>query len=279
MFHPPPPPATPAAEIRYVGGPTVLIDVAGLRFATDPTFAPPGRYPSGPVTLEKTEGPAIALEELGHVDAVLLSHDQHADNLDPKGRELVAKVPTFTTRAGAARLGGTATGLAPWESRELTALDGTRVRITATPARHGPAGIEPLLGDVIGFVLSVSGSSNAEPARDLIYVTGDTVWYAGTAEVARRFHPAAVVLFAGAARTRGAFTLTMTVNEAVEAAAAFPDSEIVPVHHAGWAHFSQSQGDLVKTFEVVGMGARLKTLTAGERYRFLSQRNVLSPSR
>ena len=37
--------------------------------------------------------------------------------------------------------------------------------------RHGPAGIEPLSGDVIGFVLTLP----EEPSRS-VYVTGDTVW-------------------------------------------------------------------------------------------------------
>src|SRR5262249_843355 len=134
--------------------------------------------------------------------------------------------------------------------------DGYRIRITAVPARHGPAGIESLTGDVTGFVVS-----SISPARDLIYVTGDTVWFGGTAEVAKRFAPAAVLLFAGAARTRGPFHLTMATNEAVEVADAFPGAVIVPVHHSGWAHFSQSQDDLIKTFTTVGKVDRLRPVS------------------
>jgi hypothetical protein len=47
----------------------------------------------------------------------------------------------------------------------------------------------------------------------MIYLTGDTVFYDGVAEVARRFHPELVVIFAGAARTRGPFNLTMNTND------------------------------------------------------------------
>jgi L-ascorbate metabolism protein UlaG (beta-lactamase superfamily) len=252
------PPAPPAIEIRYVGGPTAMIEIAGLRFLTDPTFDVPGPYRSGSVTLQKTEGPAVPADELGRIDVVLLSHDQHPDNLDPAGRALIAHLPTLTTRAGAERLGGTSVGLDPWQSRELETPQGMRLRVTATPARHGPPGIEPLLGDVVGFVIS-----SVDPPRDLVYVTGDTVWFEGTAEVARRFQPAAVLLFAGAARTRGPFRLTMDTNDAVEAAAAFPGAAIVPVHHSGWAHFSQSQDDLSKTFEVVRMSDRLRPVSPG----------------
>ena len=103
---------------------------------------------------------------------------------------------------------------------------GATLRITATPARHGPAGIEPLSGDVIDFVVSFSDGTPP------LYVTGDTVWYDGVAGVARRFHPGVVLLFAGAARTRGPFNLTMNTNDAIGTAHSFPDATIVPIHCA-----------------------------------------------
>jgi L-ascorbate metabolism protein UlaG (beta-lactamase superfamily) len=242
---------TSSVCIIYVGGPTVIIEVGGLRFLTDPTFSQPERYQSGAVTLEKTEGPRLRPEQVGRIDAVLLSHDQHADNLDPAGRTLIGDLLTLTTVAGAGRLGGRSVGLAPWESREFEAPDGGHIRVTATPARHGPAGIEPLAGDVIGFLISAEG-------RDLVYVTGDTVWFEGTAEVAKRSDPAVVLAFAGAASTRGPFHLTMDTNDVLEAAAAFPRAAIVPVHHAGWTHFTQSEDDLVRAFTALNRRDRLR---------------------
>jgi L-ascorbate metabolism protein UlaG (beta-lactamase superfamily) len=160
----------------------------------------------------------------------------------------------ITTVAGAKRLGGPAHGLAPWANMDLT-KDGKTLRITATPARHGPAGIEPLSGDVIGFVLTFETGS--------IYVTGDTVWYDGVAEVARRFRVSTVLLFAGAARTRGPFNLTMDTNDAIETAHAFPDAAIVAVHSEGWAHLTQSRDDLDQSFKALGIGARLRLLAPG----------------
>jgi L-ascorbate metabolism protein UlaG (beta-lactamase superfamily) len=51
----------------------------GWRFLTDPTFDPVrGRYNFGWGTgSRKTAGPAIDASEVGQLDAVLLSHDQH----------------------------------------------------------------------------------------------------------------------------------------------------------------------------------------------------------
>lgn len=245
-----------AAKITLIGGPTALIEVGGFRLLTDPTFDAPGEYKLPHVTLKKTSHPALTAEQVGRVDAVLLSHDQHADNFDHAGRAYAMQAPRLlTTVVGSKRLGGVAEGLAPGESTKLTNPAGT-LTVTATPARHGPAGIEPLAGDVIGFVLSLAGGRP-------IYITGDTVWYEGVAEVARRFQAGLVLLFAGAAKTRGAFHLTMDANDALDTAHAFPDATIVPLHYEGWAHFSQNGDDLVQSFKALSIGARLRLLEPG----------------
>jgi L-ascorbate metabolism protein UlaG (beta-lactamase superfamily) len=96
-----------------------------------------------------------------------------------------------------------------------------------------------------------------------IYLTGDTVWFDGVAEVARRFHAGVVLPFAGAARTRGPFDLTMDTNDVVETARAFPDAIIVPVHLDSWAHFTQHRDDLRATFRALGISDRLRLLEPG----------------
>ncbi len=242
--------------LTLIGGPTALIEIDGFRLLTDPTFDVPGKYQLPHVTLEKLSGPAVALEAIGEIDAVLLSHDQHADNLDESGKHFLPKAKrVLTTEVGAKRLGGHAEGLAPWTSTELS-KNGRSLTVAATPARHGPHGIEPLAGDVIGFVLVPKDSRP-------VYISGDTVWYDGVAEVARRFKAGVVMPFAGAAQTRGPFHLTMDVNDTIETARAFPEAVIVPLHTDGWAHFKQNAGDLRMSFDALGFGARLKLLEPG----------------
>src|SRR5262249_35236061 len=138
----------------FVGGPTAILDVAGLRFITDPTFDPAGTSYETPVyTLRKGGAPAVASDALGGIDAVLLSHDHHFDNLDRAGRPSLARADRILVPpAGADRVGAGATGLAPWQTVTLDSPNGPTVRITATPARHGPASGDR--GPVIGFLLS-----------------------------------------------------------------------------------------------------------------------------
>ncbi|HZR74052.1 MBL fold metallo-hydrolase [Bradyrhizobium sp.] len=242
--------------LTLIGGPTALIEIDGFRLLTDPTFDLPGTYQLPHVKLEKLAGPALALDAIGEIDAVLLSHDQHSDNLDESGKHFLPKAKrVLTTEVGAKRLGGHAEGFAPWASTELS-KNGRSLTITATPARHGPHGIEPFAGEVIGFVVS---SKDFRP----IYISGDTVWYDGVAEVAQRFKAAVVMPFAGAAQTRGPFHLTMDTNDTIETARAFPDAVIVPVHTDGWAHFKQNANDLRVSFDALGFGTRLKLLEPG----------------
>ncbi len=242
-------------RMTYIGGPTALLELDGLRFVTDPTFDPAGtEYPTPSYTLRKMKGPALDVEHLGPVDVVLLSHDHHFDNLDHLGRQVALSASkVITTPAGANRLGHGAVGLNAWQSVDLTTNGGRTVRVTATPARHGPADGDR--GPVIGFALSF-----ADAPTEVIYVSGDSVWFDGIAEVARRFAPRVALLFAGAAKVRevGPAHLTFTAEEAVLAARAFDRALIVPLHFDGWAHFSESRDDIERAFADRGLADRLR---------------------
>lgn len=251
-------------DLTYIGGPTLLIEWNGLRLLTDPTFDPAGSsYPTPSYTLRKTQGPALEPERVGRVDAVLLSHDHHFDNLDRAGRDFLGRAGrTLTTAAGAGRLGAGAHGMAPWDEFQLPAPDGQMLRVVATPARHGPA--EADRGPVIGFVLTWD---NAPERRYSLYISGDTVWYDGVQSVARRFRVATAILFLGAAKVRAAgdWPLTLTAVEGVEAARAFDSASIVPLHYEGWEHFSESRQDVDAAFAAAGLSHRLRWLPAGRR--------------
>jgi L-ascorbate metabolism protein UlaG (beta-lactamase superfamily) len=103
-------------DFTLVGGPTALFEHASLRWMTDPAFSPPGDYDH----LTKLTGPAVDADAVGDIAVVLLSHDHHADNLDPGGRALLPRAGrVLTTAAGADRLGGNAIGLEPWSSVQV----------------------------------------------------------------------------------------------------------------------------------------------------------------
>ncbi|MDX3114777.1 MULTISPECIES: MBL fold metallo-hydrolase [Streptomyces] len=241
--------------VHVFGGPTALIEYGGLRFLTDPTFDAPGAYPSG---LAKTAPASVAPGDLGRIDVVLLSHDEHDDNLDASGRALLAEVPlTLTTPGGAGRLGGAARPLKDWESIELDRPGGGTVTVTGVPALHGPGAredLEPVVGEVVGFVLSGAGLPT-------LYVSGDNAQLSLVHEIAERFGPVdTAVLFAGAVRTDllDRRLLTLDSAQAAEAARILGARRIVPVHFDSWAHFTEGREHLVDAFTAAGLIDRVE---------------------
>ncbi len=245
--------------IRAVGGPTTVIEIGGLRLLTDPTFDPPGDYPIGDRTLTKTAPAALSPGEVGAVDAVLLSHDQHWDNLDRLGREFLARVPRVLTTASAATRIAHTTALPNWDEVVLRGPGATRLHVTGTPAQHGPDGTEALVGEVTGFVLW----GDRLPT---VYVSGDNASLDVVARVAERFPVIDVALiFAGAARTPLVDGyLTLTSVQAARAAALLGARRVVPVHCDSWRHFTEGAGDLRQAFARAGLADRLVLLDPGQ---------------
>jgi L-ascorbate metabolism protein UlaG (beta-lactamase superfamily) len=237
-----------AVQLTHIGGPTVLIEVGGWRLLTDPTFDSPGRsYHFGWGTgSRKTVGPAIDASELGHIDAVLLSHDHHDDNLDPAGRALLPRADVVvTTVSGAGRLGGAARGLDPWATTWLEVEGRPTIEITATPCRHGPPLTHPLVGDVIGFALRWEGQEHG-----VLWISGDTVLYDGVREVADRLEVDTALLHLGGVRfpVTGPLRYTMTAAEAVELCCLVRPRTAIPIHYEGWKHFKQGREAIEQEF-------------------------------
>jgi L-ascorbate metabolism protein UlaG (beta-lactamase superfamily) len=231
-------------RITHIGGPTVLIDAGGWRLLTDPTFDAPGRrYAFGwGTSSRKVAGPAISAAELAPIDAVLLSHDHHADNLDDAGRALLpAADAVVTTASGARRLGGAARGLEPWASTRLEAPGRAAIEITATPCRHGPPLSHVLVGDVVGFALRWDGQEHG-----VVWISGDTVLYDGVRGVAERLQVGTALLHLGGVRfpITGPLRYTMTARDAVELLGLVRPHTAIPIHYEGWKHFHEGRGEI-----------------------------------
>jgi L-ascorbate metabolism protein UlaG (beta-lactamase superfamily) len=169
-------------RVTYFDTAMVLVEVGGVRLLTDPVLDPAGSaFDYGLYRLEKTSPVSVTPEQLGRIDAVLLSHEQHGDNLDMAGRELLRGVPrVLTTPTGASVLGGVAEGLSDWESVTVEGAEGGAVTVTGVPAQHGPDGTQEVTGPVIGFIITASDGRK-------IYASGDTVPFSGTDEIAARY--------------------------------------------------------------------------------------------
>jgi L-ascorbate metabolism protein UlaG (beta-lactamase superfamily) len=253
--------------VTHVGGPTALIEVRGWRLLTDPTFDAPGRrYAFGwGTSSRKVAGPAIAASDLGPIDAVLLTHDHHGDNLDPAGRALLPSAgAVVTTDSGAKRLGGDARGLTPWQTTVLEAPGRPAIEVTATPCRHGPPLSHPLVGDVIGFALRWDGQEHG-----VLWISGDTVLYDGVRQVADRLTVDTAILHLGGVQfpITGPLRYTMTARDAVELCGLVRPRVAIPIHYEGWKHFKQGRDAIERELATAppDVRQRFRWLPIGER--------------
>jgi L-ascorbate metabolism protein UlaG (beta-lactamase superfamily) len=245
--------------VAVIGGPTTVIDIAGTRLITDPTFDPPTDYGY----LRKLAGPAVGIPAVGEVEAVLLSHDLHPDNLDRAGRAFALSRPLILTPPTAAtRLGPPARPLAAWDT--WTSDDG-RLTITAVPARHGPADGELneegfVNCEVTGFLLEATGAPRT-------YVSGDNASVEIVQQIRERFGAVdCAVLHAGAASVPAKFggrPLSLTAERAAAAAEVLGAQHVVVAHQDGWAHFGQGPEQTEAAFGSAGIADRLCTAPSG----------------
>jgi len=250
-------------RLTHIGGPTALIEIGRLRILTDPTFELAGyQYSAGPQVIGKTTSPTLLPSALGSVDAILLSHEQHGDNLDPAGRAYLAQgKQVLTTPASAQRLGSNVRGVSTWETVHLGDVNGLEVRVTATPARHGSEEIKEATGHVNGWMLEWEGQR-----RGTLYISGDTVLYEGLEEVARRYRVGVALLHFGAARAQrfGPTHITLTGVEGAQFAQMLGEATIVPLHYEGWTHLTEGRDEIEQAFTAVGLEKRLRFLPFGQ---------------
>lgn len=258
-------------RVTHVGGPTVLVEVAGWTILSDPTFDPPGRRYSFGLGTSSTKlvGPALDVGSLPPVDVVLLSHDHHADNLDDAGRALLPAAATvITTGPGAQRLGRDRglrdlRGLEPWATTRVAGNGRGDLFVTATPCRHGPPLSRPIVGAVVGFAVAFDAS-----AARAMWFSGDTVLYDGVLEVAERVDVDVAFVHLGDVRfgLTGPIHYSLTADEGVRLVEAVRPRLAVPVHYEGWSHFRQGRTDLERVLATASddVRSRVRFVELGE---------------
>ncbi|MFI6642646.1 MBL fold metallo-hydrolase [Streptomyces sp. NPDC050504] len=246
-----------AVTATYLGTATVLLRIGDLTVLTDPALDPgPADYPAVR-PLHRTTGPALSADRLPPIDLVLLSHDQHFDNLDHAGRRVIGRAASvLTTPEAADRLGGRAEGLRTWEARKVS-TGTTTVTVTATPARHGPEGTEQATGPVTGFVVEYDGGT--------LYVSGDTVRHDALAEIGERFAVDTAFLHFGDARfpSTGDRAFSLSAREGAALARTLRARTVVPLHFDSWDHLAEDPARITEAFTAPDLAGRLRWLAPG----------------
>ena len=214
--------------------------------------------------LKKILPSPVGIETIGRIDVVLLSHQQHFDNLDNSGRAILPKAGLVLTHPESAKaLGPIAKGLKSWESVEIENAAGEQLKITATPAVHGPNDeVRKATGETTGFVLEWEDQKDGA-----LLISGDTVWFDGIQEIGQKFDINTGILHMGAANVpaAGDFRLTMDAAEGSKLSKELGLKAILPAHFEGWMHFKEGRKPLGSKFQEEGLGQQLRLMQPGDR--------------
>ncbi|KAJ3546920.1 hypothetical protein NM208_g1773 [Fusarium decemcellulare] len=146
-------------HITHITTATVILEIGGVTFITDPVFSEaPAEYDDGPV---------LKLHNLPIFDAVLLSHETHIDNLNFQGRRLLDGRRVITTLERAKNLAPSpgVASIKPWETLALP-FHGSNWDITEVLCTHLPG------SEVTGFILRTQAfgmSPDGLSKRRLLY--------------------------------------------------------------------------------------------------------------
>src|SRR4030095_730007 len=212
--------------VPWIGHSTLLVQLDGVNFLTDPTWAGRTGPFGGVVGVGRYTPPAIAFDDLPRIDFVLISHD-HYDHLDePTVRHLASKFnPRFVGPLG----------IKKWlEDRGITnavELDwGESVKIrgltvVCTPAQHGSGRTLIDQGRRLWASWAVLGSHR-------FYFAGDTGYYRHFKEIGDALGPFDLAALPIGSYTPRAIARSVHISpeEAIQASLDLRAARMVGIH-------------------------------------------------
>jgi L-ascorbate metabolism protein UlaG (beta-lactamase superfamily) len=254
-------------SVTFVGTATTLLHLGSFTLLTDPNFLHAGEaaYLGYGFWSRRRTQPALDIDELPDMDAVILSH-LHGDHFDRIAKfRLPRSLPIVTTPSAARRLERNwrfreTTGLATWSHAEFHKEDQT-VRVTAVPAQHGPAGVSRLLPETMGSVVDweVAGQR-----RLRLYLTGDTVYRWWLREIPDRMPGIDTMLVhLGGTRLLGVL-VTMDGQQGADLVELVRAPMTLPIHYDDYTVFRSPLSDFQSAVRRRGLDDLVRPIFRGE---------------
>jgi L-ascorbate metabolism protein UlaG (beta-lactamase superfamily) len=260
-------------ELTFIGNATVLLRWGPFTLLTDPNFLHAGQrvHLGYGLFSERLLEPALQVDELPALDAVLLSH-LHGDHWDRVARRgLDRSLPIVTTPHASRRLQGVqgfrrAVGLRTWERHSLV-KDGSVLTVTSLPGEHAPRPVRRLLPPVMGSLLELGDASGEVAQR--VYLTGDTLMNDGVREIARRCPGIDLaVVHLGGTTLPGGLVVTMDAGQGADLLETVRPRRAVPVHTDDYTVFKSPLSDFTAEVERRGLSDLLHVVARGETATF-----------
>ncbi|MGV3742022.1 MAG: MBL fold metallo-hydrolase [Burkholderiaceae bacterium] len=218
--------------------------------------------------------PAIPLEKLPPIDLIVLSH-YHGDHFDQVAqKKLGSNIPIVMTDAAVKELKNL--GFKSLQSMEkwsvLTVKKGeSQLRITSTPARHGPQGAAVALPETMGSLLEFAKPDAEQSYR--IYITGDTLVYDEIEDIPKRFPGIDLALLhLGGTKILKTVLVTMDAEQGVQMMKIIAPDRAIPIHYNDYDVFKSPIKDFQQQIREAGLQDKVTYLKHGDSYEIRPSR-------
>jgi len=243
-----------AGSLYFIGTATTLLRCAGFTILTDPNFLHRGQraYLGKGLWSRRLTQPALRIDELPPLSAVVLSH-LHGDHFDRVARRgLDRDVPLRTTPKAAGRLrryGFATQGLDTWERTTLTDGD-EELTVESLPAIHARGVMGALLPPVMGSLLEHRVAGDVVRR---VMVSGDTLTGDHVDEIRER-HPDVDVAVVHLGGTRVLLhTVTMDAVQGLDYLRRTAPKRAVPVHFDDYKVMKSPLSDFLAEVDRAGL--------------------------
>ncbi|TDZ19336.1 UPF0173 metal-dependent hydrolase [Colletotrichum orbiculare MAFF 240422] len=297
------------ASVSFVGTATTILEWQGIRILTDPNFLHAGDHVHlGPgVTAERQTNPALDLDELPEIDAVLLSH-YHEDHFDRLvENSLNRDFPIITTPHAKSCLASSSTKDEPFKRvQDLDFFDDIQlnivgrspearekhpaIKVTGMPGKHVPPGPLSVANDVLkavpptnGWMLELgycprlgfeSNSATLETGYR-IYISGDTLFVDDLKKIPEWLKNERIDLMLvhlGGTTIPGPsaplLMVTMDAKQGIKLMKLVDPDVTIPIHYDDYDAFLSPLDDFKKGVNEENKGDRVVYLDRGEHYKF-----------
>jgi L-ascorbate metabolism protein UlaG (beta-lactamase superfamily) len=260
-------------SLTFIGNATVLVRWGPFTLLTDPSFLHAGQrvHLGYGLFSERLREPAMQVDELPPLDAVVLSH-LHGDHWDRVAqRHLDRSLPVITTPHASRRLQGLAgfrraVGMQPWEQHTLVKGQDL-LTVTALPGTHAPRLVRRLLPPVMGSLLEFGDTTGAVAQR--VYLTGDTLMYDAIHEIARRCPDIDLaVIHLGGTTLPGGLVVTMDGRQGADLLEVVRPRRAVPVHVDDYSVMRSPLSDFTDEMARRGLADLVRVVGRGETATF-----------
>lgn len=217
-------------KLHQIRNATIILEYAGKRFLVDPMFAHKGEYSlMSEIPWPLHDLPVPPKDIIKNIDAVIITHlhtdhfDKYAQEILPKGTKIFVQ-DIFDKHALEKE---------HFNNIEILTDEGSDfdgVKLFRTDCMHGDRDFAEHIFLANGMRYEAMGVVFKSPDEPVLYLAGDTIWYAGVKHVIDLRKPEYIILNADCAKIGGDIPVTAGIEDIKALHEYYPEGKLIASH-------------------------------------------------